>query len=639
MNLNAPQLEAVESCVDQNVVVIAGAGSGKTKVLTNSAAYLVQQGVDPKHILLLTFTNRAAAEMRDRAAALVGTKKSAIWAATFHSFGARILRKFGGWVGIDSDFTILDQSDAQSILIEARNHLYPDKEEAKQIVPRPEDIAEMFSAACSLVVPFHKYIEQRKDLIPVTKKALVGIHELYEEHKHKCSQLDFDDLLYYLFKMLGVPEPRKLIQDRFRYILVDEYQDTNHIQARIVYRLIGKTNHFMVVGDDAQTVYTWRFARHTNLFEIAERYKGAKVIKLEQNYRSSQVILHLANALQEQMAQQFRKVLWTEQKGGRLPEIRQYNDQLSEAKALLSDIQTHRASGVALDGIAVLYRSNRCPALLEAELLKARIPYKKYGGQNFNESSHVKDILAHLRVITNPKDALATFRTLKLCEKVGIKTAQRIIAMPGAKLSERIFSFSDEMPSLQGLKELLGTLEFTKEPAKAMDRVISYYRSLPAYKHSQRQDRVDADCGALIEIAGTYPDTRSLVNDLALNTDSDKKKKKKDHLVLSTVHSSKGLEWPYVFLMNAYDGRLPRVSINGENDLEEELRIAYVAVTRPQLKLVITYPSSVRYYQDTISTDLCRFFLKAQKDHPGIFEFQDKRVAYSAAWDRPRVRW
>jgi DNA helicase-2/ATP-dependent DNA helicase PcrA len=297
MKLNEPQRMAVESCVENNVVVIAGAGSGKTRVLTHAAAHLVKSGVDPHNILLLTFTNRAAGEMRDRATEMIGGKKSPIWASTFHSFGARILRKSGSWVGLDADYSILDQSDSNSILVAARKELWPSKEAADAVLPRTAVVAEAISAACSLLVPFPKYVDQLHHP-PETKQAMVKVYQMYEEHKRKCNQLDFDDLLYYMFKLLGEKEPRVKLRKRFRHILVDEYQDTNHIQARIVYRLIGKNNRFMVVGDDAQTIYTWRHAKHTNLFEIAEKYEGTQVVKMEQNYRSTQAVLDLANAFQ-----------------------------------------------------------------------------------------------------------------------------------------------------------------------------------------------------------------------------------------------------------------------------------------------------------------------------------------------------
>jgi DNA helicase-2/ATP-dependent DNA helicase PcrA len=357
MKLNEPQRMAVESCVENNVVVIAGAGSGKTRVLTHAAAHLVKSGVDPHNILLLTFTNRAAGEMRDRATEMIGGKKSPIWASTFHSFGARILRKSGSWVGLDADYSILDQSDSNSILVAARKELWPSKEAADAVLPRTAVVAEAISAACSLLVPFPKYVDQLHHP-PETKQAMVKVYQMYEEHKRKCNQLDFDDLLYYMFKLLGEKEPRVKLRKRFRHILVDEYQDTNHIQARIVYRLIGKNNRFMVVGDDAQTIYTWRHAKHTNLFEIAEKYEGTQVVKMEQNYRSTQAVLDLANAFQEQMEQQFQKTLWTKQKGGRLPEVRKYDDQLAEAKAVLQEIRTHQTNGMSLDDIAVLYRTN-----------------------------------------------------------------------------------------------------------------------------------------------------------------------------------------------------------------------------------------------------------------------------------------
>jgi DNA helicase-2/ATP-dependent DNA helicase PcrA len=640
MELNEPQRAAVEACLEHNVVVIAGAGSGKTRVLTHAATNLVNQGIDPRNILLLTFTNRAAGEMRERVAAMVGGKQSPVWASTFHSFGARILRKSGMWVGLDPDFNIIDQGDTDSIIRAIRKHLFPSKEAAAKILPSISDTLEAFSAACSLVVPFAKYVEELS-YPKVTKEALLTVYKMYEEHKRKCAQVDFDDLLFYTFKLLGEKEPRQKLRNRFKHVLVDEYQDTNHIQARILYRLVGRQGKFMVVGDDAQTIYTWRHARHTNLFEIAERYgEATKLIKMEQNYRSTQAILHLANAFQEQMERQFQKVLWTEQEGGLIPKVRKYDDQITEAKAILREIQDHQDNGIPLDEIAVLYRTNRCPTLLEIELMRAKVPYVKYGGLTFNEAAHVKDMMAHLRVITNPKDAQAAFRALKLVPKVGIVTAQRIIEQPSPKLTERIYSYSDTPgPGLEALKELLGRLEYSKNPVAAVEAVTDYYRNLPSIKASDKQDKIEMDCSALVEIASTYKSIRDLVHDLTLSTDSDKKKKKEKHLTLSTVHSAKGLEWPVVFVMHAFDGRLPKLNKEGEGDLEEELRITYVAVTRPHSRLVISYPAQVKQYRDTIYTRMCRFLEVAKQAHEGIFEFEDKTDPFRVYREREQQRY
>ncbi len=526
-----------------------------------------------------------------------------------------------------------------SILTAIRKELYPSKEAANNMLPKTAEIADTISASCSLLIPYPKYIEEQEQYHEGMKKALVQVYQLYEEHKRKCSQLDFDDLLYYTFRLLGEKEPRVQLRKRFRYLLVDEFQDTNVIQARILYRLIGKRNHFMVVGDDAQTIYTWRYARHTNLFEIVERYeeRGTQLVKMEQNYRSTQAILNLANAFQDQMEKQFQKVLWTETKGGRLPEVRKYDDQRAEAQAILQEIRSHQASDVPLDDIAVLYRTNRCPTLLEIELLRAKIPYKKYGGLNFNETAHIKDMVAHLRAVTNPKDAQACFRALKLCSKVGIVTAQKIIGQAGTKLTERIYAYSDAPgPALTALKELLGSLEYTKDPVAAVSRVTKYYLDLPATKASDKLERIEADCAALVEVAAGYKDVRSLVNDLTLNTDSDKKKKEKDHLTLSTVHSAKGLEWPVVFIIHCFDGRLPKLNMEGEGDIEEELRVAYVAVTRPHRKLVITYPGTIRRYKDTIPTQMCRFLTEADD---GLYEFQDKTDPYKVYRERQQRQY
>jgi DNA helicase-2/ATP-dependent DNA helicase PcrA len=328
--------------------------------------------------------------------------------------------------------------------------------------------------------------------------------------------------------------------------------------------------------------------------------------------------------------------LWTKQKGGRLPEVRKYDDQLAEAKAVLQEIRTHQTNGMSLDDIAVLYRTNRCPTLLEIELLRAKVPYKKYGGQNFNEASHVKDMVSHLRAITNPRDAQACFRALKLCTKIGIVTAQKIIEQPGAKLTERIFSYSDAPgPSLTALKDLLGNLEYTKDPVAAVDRVTRYYLDLPSSRNSEKRERIEADCAALVGVAGSYKTVRSLVSDLTLNTDSDKKKKVKDHLTLSTVHSAKGLEWPVVFLIHAFDGRLPKTNQEGEGDIEEELRVAYVAVTRPHRKLVISYPATIRLYKQRIPCRLSRFLEEAKDE---LYELQDKTDPYKVYREREQRR-
>lgn len=623
-DLNPAQASAVKALRKGSVVVIAGAGSGKTRVLTTATADVYDHGVPARRVLLLTFTNRAAKEMKYRAQDIIGEPVH-IWASTFHSFGWRVLRQRGKSVGISARSSIMDADDAGNTLKGLRKDMFGQNDK----LPGLGDIADMFSAAVALQQDLDEVIANAGQAHLTAE--ITALHNAYTKFKERHNLLDFDDLLLKLYQLLCDEKNGAFLRDQFRYVLVDEYQDTNHLQALILYKLINEHCRFLVVGDDAQTIYTWRHARHTNLFELTQKYPQAKLVKLEQNYRSDQPILDLANALQTQMEQQFRKHLFTKRNKGSAPRLRAFSDDRAEANYLADAIESLEQRGKRLGNVAVLYRTNRTPTFLELELRRRRIPYRKYGGRSFNEAAHIKDLVAHLKVIVNPQDVQSSFRLLKLVEGVGQKTAERIISAAPGPMHQRLFAYSDApSPPLDALRNVMQRLAFIRQPADAVRVLTDYYLKLHAVDKrisdasasSNREFKIKTDCDMLGDIATNYKSIRKLCADLTLDTDSDKEDEE-DKVTLTTVHSAKGLEWPVVFVMGAFDGRIPLDSDRQQTDLEEELRILYVAVTRPKFRLTLTMPGQAmvrREWQDCYPS---RFLVEALRHNPDLLRVDE----------------
>jgi DNA helicase-2/ATP-dependent DNA helicase PcrA len=602
--LNPPQLLAAET-LHGPVLVIAGAGTGKTHTLVHRLVRLVEAGIDPESILLLTFTRRAAQEMIKRASALLEGRCDRVAGGTFHSFAHRTLRRYGPAIGIASDFTILDQADSFEILSGLRSEA---KRPEDGQLPRRETIAAIISRSINHQVSIAQALDDEYSQFTDEVERLEEIARRYVEYKRERQQLDFDDLLVHLVRLLEEsPEAAARVRERHRYVMVDEYQDTNLLQARITRLLAGENANVMVVGDDAQSIYRFRGAHHRNLFEFREAFTEARLITIEENFRSTQPVLDLANALMRQMSKAFRKKLFTRREGGENPLLIDAVDEEEEARFVATVVERLREGGVRLDEMGVLFRASRHAFALEVELQHRGIPYVKYGGFRFMEAAHIKDVLAHLRVVANPGDDLSLTRALQLREGIGKGGARKIArSVAGKPLVAALRDYSARGAVRAGIDHLARLLEALQSgpssPSESLGRVVEDYLPILELRFDDWPRR-KRDLEQLVLLCRRYRSLSSMLSDLTLEpptssaNDSLAAEARGDRLVLSTVHSAKGLEWRAVFVIHARDGLIPMVSSyedQGEDPetLDEELRLMYVAVTRAKDALYATWPAA-----------------------------------------------
>jgi DNA helicase-2/ATP-dependent DNA helicase PcrA len=600
--LNQQQLAAV-TAADGPSLVIAGAGSGKTRTLIYRVAYLIDKGIDPTAILLLTFTRKASQEMLQRAGVLIGARSERVAGGTFHSVANMLLRRHGRPIGLEPGFTILDRSDAEDLIALVRNQLGLNEKDKR--FPRKGTIAEIFSKCENTLASLEDVLLGEFAHFAEHLADLDKLHKAYAAAKQQKQLLDYDDLLVKLRELLTLHEPvRQAISQNFRYILVDEYQDTNRLQADLVRKLAATHENVMAVGDDAQSIYGFRGATFRNIMDFPALFPGTKVYKLEENYRSTQPILNLANEIIQGAAEKYSKHLFTRKLDGPLPALVQAGGENAQSRFIAQRILELREGGVPLDEIAVLFRSSFHSFDLEIELSRRNLPFVKRGGFKFIETSHVKDLLAHLRVIENPLDAVSWNRLLMLVEGVGPKKAQDLIAsfvrsgQPLAALREVSGRSSRPLKDLAIMLEEAGRAE-SLTPAEQVNEVYRYY--LPILKeHYDDYPKRMRDLEHLYTIAERYGKLNDFLADLALEppdagvADVEAGDRDDERLVLSTIHSAKGLEWQCVFLIWTVDGRFPSAySFTSDEELEEERRLFYVAVTRAKKHLHLTYPINV----------------------------------------------
>ena len=602
--LNASQLEAIMT-TEGPLLVIAGAGSGKTRTLTYRVARLVEQGVPPSSILLLTFTRKAAQQMLQRAAELLDRRCEKVSGGTFHSFGNTILRKYAHLVGYDPGFAILDRVDSESLISILSKETHAASKQRS--FPRKHTLANIFSRAANKMLPIDDVVYDDYPHLTAFLEAISSIFYAYQKHKSENNFFDFDDLLLYLQQLLKMhPDVRNRISSSYSYIMVDEYQDTNKIQAEILYLLTGVGKNIMVVGDDSQSIYAFRGASFRNIMEFPKIFPGTRIITLEENYRSVQPILNLTNVIIEQAKEKYSKSLFTRRTGGSMPRLVSALDENDQSHFILNKIQELRGQGVALDQIAVLFRAGYHSFDLEIELNREQIPFIKVGGFKFVESAHIKDVLAHLRVIANPNDRISWYRMLLLIDKIGPATARAIYdAVRGEAAGYTglltMKSKKGDLPGLKRLKDLFSTFDTHPRPLAEMgEAVIEYYLPILKERYDDHPKRTK-DLEQLHAIMERYSHLNQFLTDMALEPPNNSvgdtlstEDSTENRLVLSTVHSAKGLEWHTVFIIWALDGRFPSAqSIYKEEDLEEELRLMYVAATRAREKLFFIYPSQV----------------------------------------------
>ena len=602
--LNAAQYEAVFHDTGP-LLVIAGAGSGKTRTLTYRAARLVEEGHAPETILLLTFTRKAAGEMLQRASRLLDNRCHQIAGGTFHSFANSILKRYAAVMDFPNSFSIIDRPDAESLI----GFVVKEQIDAPFLgaFPRKKTLADIFSKSTNKDASLDDIVDAEYPHFLPYLDVLQTVQEGYTALKKQQAVMDYDDLLNNLWLLLDEhPDIRERIAAYYHHIMVDEYQDTNHVQARIVHHLAGAHKNIMVVGDDSQSIYSFRGADFRNIMDFPQRFPGTRVITLEENYRSVEPILALTNQLIDQATEKYPKTLFSKRQGRHAPQLVHTGSENSQSRFVVDKILELSRQGIPLNDIAVLFRAGFHSFDLEVELTRNGIDYVKYGGFKFMDSAHIKDLLAYLRVLCNPYDRLSWFRILLLEDKIGPKSAQALYErLQGRAAGLRGF-IEDESklackPGIQRLKTLIRTLEDTAlTPIALGEAVLAYYLPIAQQRFDDHPKRI-RDLEQLLTIMEAYDDLEKFLEDMTLEPPSatvsgafGKVDETREHLILSTVHSAKGLEWHTVFILWALDGRFPSVMASeNEGQLDEELRLMYVAATRAREQLYFMCPGQV----------------------------------------------
>jgi len=601
--LNQEQL-AVVLMGEGPCLVLAGAGSGKTRVITYRVAYLLEQEVKAENILLLTFTNKAADEMISRVQKINKSDTRLPWAGTFHSVAFRILRLYAPLLGYKQKFSVLDSDDSETILKACVKEFKGNEEK----FPSARVLQNIISYARNAEITLDQVLAERYPSWLRLEERIKDIAERYAQKKKEANAMDFDDLLVNFLILLNNPEAQQKYAEQFKYILVDEYQDTNKLQASIIDKLASVHRNILVVGDDAQSIYSFRAAEIENILSFEKKYPDAHIFRLEINYRSTQKILDLANNVISYNSKQYKKNLKTLKSNGVLPELQPKMDQSSEAVFVAEKIKTDLNEGVLPNEIAVLFRASHHSQLLEMELMKRGIAYDYRGGLRFFERAHVKDLLAYLRLLHNPADSTAWFRVLLHEEGIGPVAAQKLIdriktinetediektglEILGEKAKVGWKNFVDIWKKIIGVKK--------ESPAEAVRAILnSSYVTYLENEYIDARERQE-DLEQLAIFAEQYDNLERFLGEATLQesfgrTQLDNIKIEKDKkIVLSTIHQAKGLEWHTVFLINLASGGFPNSRALAEDGgLEEERRLFYVAITRAKEKLFLTYPMS-----------------------------------------------
>jgi len=637
--LNPSQYLAATT-LDGPLLVVAGAGTGKTRVIEYRVLYLVSREIHPRSILLLTFTRRAAREMLSRASRHNRLCEEVV-GGTFHSFGFSVITEFADLLGFKRPLSFLDEADSEEQLhrlavklgFTRRKRRFPSKRTLKAVISasfnRGESIGEVLLRDYPHFLHWSEEIEK--------------LREEYVRYKVEHNLLDYDDLLIYLKILLEDDRVRRVLSSRYRYIMVDEYQDTNQIQAQIVYLLAKENRNVMAVGDDAQSIYAFRGARYQNMFEFLEVFPEAKVIKLEQNYRSTQPILDLANAVMEGAKHKYTKVLKAQREGSVRPALLFFKDPEGEAEWIAEKVKELWDEGVPLHHIGVLFRSMYIVRPLEISLTRRGIPYRTYGGLKFIETAHIKDLVSHVKVVANPLDELAWHRVLMLIDGIGPRTAERMISeiLRTGEWRPALAAMRENPRSGPGISRLYAALERATAPNVTFPEVVStlidYYLPILRDKYDDYQRRA-GDIDSLRQIARSYRSVETFLLDLVAIEPAEQSVEERQDLhldvrplVLSTIHSAKGLEWEVVFIMGVAEGHLPiSYSHLSEEDIEEERRLLYVAITRAKRELFFTM--SHEGYRGGITT-FCR--LSRFLDDPQVLKFLEVSGQEQLLIERP----
>jgi DNA helicase-2/ATP-dependent DNA helicase PcrA len=607
--LNPQQLAAV-TAPPGPALVIAGAGAGKTRTLTYRVAYLLEQGIPPERLLLLTFTNKAAREMMRRVADLLGSDLASLWGGTFHAVGNRILRRHAELVGYDRDYTILDREDAKELINACLAEADLDVKATR--FPQADVLADIFSLCINTEKAVPQLLEEQYEYFAHLAAPIAALQQAYAARKRANGVLDFDDLLCLWLRLLqDHAEARETYQRRFQFLLVDEYQDTNQIQADLIDLLAARHHNLMVVGDDSQSIYSWRGANFQNILQFPQRYPEARLYKIETNYRSTPEILSLANAAIAANVRQFAKQLTPARRSGPRPVLVPCHDGAAQAAFVAQRVLELREEGVTLPHMAVLYRSHFHALELQLELSRRHIPFGITSGIRFFEQAHVKDVAAWLKLVCNPRDELAFKRLVRLLPGVGGKTADRLWTQfrppPGsapASLAAALQACAADVPR----KTTVAWAQFCATVAQLEDPAVRHqpwpiiktvleagYDDYLREHFTNYRSRLE-DLEQLASFARAFASTEEFLSQLALLTnleaDEDRPTADDDERIrLSTIHQAKGLEFDVVFIIMLCEGLFPSArSLDRPENEEEERRLFYVAITRARNELYLSYP-------------------------------------------------
>lgn len=661
-SLNGPQREAVYH-TEGPLLILAGAGSGKTRVLTHRIAYLIEEkGINPWNILAITFTNKAAGEMRERVDQIVGFGAESIWVSTFHSTCVRILRRHIDRLGYDTNFTIYDTDDQKTLMKDVCKRLQIDTK-----VYRERNLLAAISAAKNeLITPEEYRLQAEGDF---GRQKIASVYEEYEKQMRANNALDFDDLLLKAVQLFQTQsEVLDYYQERFRYIMIDEYQDTNTVQFQLVSLLAAKYRNLCVVGDDDQSIYKFRGANIRNILNFEQVFEDARVIKLEQNYRSTSTILDAANAVIRNNRGRKEKTLWTDNGQGEKITFRQFDTAYDEAEYIVGDIKENIENGRCnYNDNAVLYRTNAQSRLLEEKLVAANIPYKIVGGINFYARREIKDLLAYLKTIDNARDDLAVRRIINVPKRgIGLTSVNRLQEyalardisfyeallgadlIPGigrglarlesfAALMEHFRTRADEISISQLLDEILETTGYIEElktegeiEAEArIENIDELKNKIAAYEEACQEQ-------------GERPGLSGFLEEVALVADVDSLDENSDYVVLMTLHSAKGLEFPQVYLAGMEDGLFPSymtITADDPEEIEEERRLCYVGITRAKEHLTLTCAKRRMVRGETQYNKMSRFLKEIPMEllETGIkFEKEEREEEKPQPWQQAR---
>ncbi len=639
-DLNEPQREAVTT-IEGPVMVIAGAGSGKTRALTYRVAYMIQEGVDPFSIMALTFTNKAAREMKERIMQLVNASDARnVWMGTFHSIFARILRIEAEKIGFTANFSIYDTDDSKALITQILKDLNLDT----KVYPAKQVLSRISAAKSSLYSPedYANDPEIQETDRKSNKPLIAQLFKLYNERLHRANAMDFDDILYFTNILLrDNPDVLYKYQNHFKFILVDEYQDTNYAQYLIVKRIAALFENICVVGDDAQSIYAFRGANIQNILNFKNDYPDYKLIRLEQNYRSTQNIVNASNAVIAHNKDQIKKKVWSDKEKGELIGLIHANSDTEEGTLVANSIFGYKMSRqLANKDFAILYRTNAQSRSMEEALRKQNIPYKIYGGLSFYDRKEIKDLLAYFRVVINPEDEQALLRIINYPVRgIGKTSIERLMVLAEEQRRSiwsciandvfpqdfnmgtinKIRDFVVMMKSFQSLQAKMNAFELAKHITNAIG-LIKVLKEDDTPEGISRVENVEELLNAIMEFSDRQVDETTgetarvdlvqFMEDVALLTDSEMKKDdpNEDYVSLMTIHSAKGLEFPYVYVVGMEENLFPGIlSLSTREELEEERRLFYVAITRAMTKLTLSYAEMRYRYGNLTLSERSRF--------------------------------